>query len=86
MRKLIFAFAIVLMGAFGFAAGTPASAMTAGPVAGMTDVVKPAGTAEAVHWRRHWHRHYYRHHYWGWHHRRHCWWRHGYRYCRWGRW
>ena len=77
MRKLLFALVVMTMG-FAFGGGAPASAMTAGAVTGMNDLVK-AGT-QAVHYR------YYRHHHrwWGWrrYHRRNCWWRHGRRYCR----
>jgi hypothetical protein len=77
MRKLLFAVAVAATGAFAFAAGTPASAMPASPVTGMSDVVKADGTAQVVHWRRHHHRHWR-------HHNRRCWWRHGHRHCRWG--
>lgn len=87
MRKLLFALALMVMGAFAFAAGTPASAMTAAPVAGMSDVVKADGLTQVRHWRhrRHhyWRHHHRRHHYWRYNHRR-CWWHRGHRHCRWG--
>jgi len=53
MKKLLFAFAMLVMGAFAFS-GTPAQAMPAGAVTGMSDILKPGGTAEPVHyhWRR----------------------------------
>jgi hypothetical protein len=82
MRKLIFALAVAATGTLAYAVGTPASAMTAAPVTGMSDVVKQDGTVETVHYRRrHWHRH--RHHHWR-HHYRRCWWHRGHRHCRWG--
>jgi hypothetical protein len=78
MRKLMFAL-VMLTGAFAFGAGTPATAMTAGPVTSMSDVVKADSAMQKVnHWRRgfcwrhpyHWrcshrgYRHrYYRRHY-----------------------
>ena len=63
MRKLLFALAL-MMGAFAFGAGSPASAMPASPVTGMSEIVKPDGTAQKVYHRR-WHRHnyYYRPYY-----------------------
>jgi hypothetical protein len=78
MRKLLFALAIMVTGAFAFAAGSPASAVTAGPVTSMGDIVKSDATLDQVRWyrgghcwrhpwhwycRRHHHRHYRRHYY-----------------------
>jgi hypothetical protein len=87
MRKLLFALVMVMTGAFAFGAATPASAMTAAPVAGMSDAVKTDGVMQKVyhyrrgfcwrhpyHWRcqhRHYRRHYYRRHH---HHHRRPWW------------
>lgn len=86
MRKLIFALAVMVMGGFAMATGTPASAMSAGAVTTIGDIVTANASTESVHWRPYWHRHGhhrgYRH---GWRHKRHCWWRYGRRYCRWGR-
>ena len=82
MRKLIFTLAIAVIGALAYAAGSPASAMTASPVAGMSEIVKSDATVQKVYHHRRWghHRHWrFRHHGY-----RHCWWRHGHRYCRWG--
>jgi hypothetical protein len=89
MRKLLFALVIVAMGGFAFAGASPASAMTAGAVTGMSDIVKSDSTVDKVAYRCWWrygHRHCawypgWRHHGWG--HHRHCWWRYGRRYCRW---
>lgn len=82
MRRLLFALAVIAIGGFAFTGASPASAMTAGAVTGVNDLVK-AGP-EAVHWRPYYHRHY-RHYrpWWGWRHRHHrnCYWRHGYRRC-----
>jgi hypothetical protein len=82
MRKLLFALAVVVMGGFAFASGTPASAMSAGAVTGISDLVTANPATENV-GRRYWHRRWHRRH---WRHHRRCWWRHGRRYCRWGRW
>jgi hypothetical protein len=84
MRKLLFALVVMTMG-FAFGGGTPASAMTAGAVTGMSDIIKPNSSVEQVRcWWRYGRR--YCNHWGGWHrhryHRRHCWWRHGRRYCR----
>ena len=73
MRKLLFAFAMMITGAFAFAAGSPASALTAGPVTGMADVVKSDATVNNVTygghcWRHPWHWYCRRHHH---HYRRH---------------
>jgi len=51
MRKFLFALAM-LIGAFALTAGTPAQAMTAGAVTGMSDIVKADATAEKVYHRR----------------------------------
>jgi hypothetical protein len=87
MRKLLFAFVMMVTGAFAFGAGTPANAMTAGAAAGISDVVKADGGLQKAHgWRRgfcwrhpyHWRcRHRgYRHRYYRRHHHRHHrpWW------------
>lgn len=84
MRKLLFALAVVVMGGFAFASGTPASAMSAGAVTGLSDLVTSKATTENVHWRPYWHRHgHYRHYRRSYRHHRRCWWRYGRRYCRW---
>jgi hypothetical protein len=70
MRKLLFALAVLMTGAFAFAAGSPASAASAGAVSGLSDVVKSNPTVEKVYHRR---RHYYRHHYYRRHHYRPYW-------------
>lgn len=77
MRKLFFALAMLMVGAFAFGAGTPANAVTAGPVTGMSDVIKADNTLTKTYHRRgrycwhhpySWrcrrprHRHYRRHH------------------------
>ena len=87
MRKTLFALAVMVMGAFAFAAGTPAQAMEAGPLASITGVAKAtqADTVEKVDWR---HRRFCWRHPYHWscrHHRRHhrCWWHHGHRRCNW---
>jgi hypothetical protein len=81
MRKLLFTLVMLLAGAFGFAAGTPAKAMTAGPVTGMSDIVKSGAATQNVHWQGfcwrhpyHWRcreRRYYRYNRW---HDRPWWW------------
>ena len=48
MKKLLFACAMMTAGAFAFAGASPASAMSAGPVTGMSDIVKSSGTADKV--------------------------------------
>lgn len=78
MRKLIFALAMLVVGAFAFGTGTPANAATAGSVTTLADIVKPSNLGEKVHYRRrfcwrhpyHWRcrrryhrRYYYRRHY-----------------------
>jgi hypothetical protein len=78
MRKLMFALVMMMTGAFAIGAGTPAKAMTAGTVTGMSDVVKAGGAMQKVYyrggfcWRHpyHWRcrdggygRHHYRRHY-----------------------
>ena len=66
MRKMLFALAILVTGAFAFAAGSPASAMTANPVAGVSEAVQSSGTVEKVgYWGyrdRYYRRPYYRRH------------------------
>lgn len=71
MRKLLFALAVMMTGAFAFAVGTPASAMTAGPVTSLNDAVK-SGATDVTYYRRYnycddypWRcrRHHYRRHY-----------------------
>jgi hypothetical protein len=84
MRKLLFALVVVAMGGFAIAGGTPANAMTAGAVTGMSDIVKDNSSVDQVRcWWRYGHRHCTG--WWRYHHRhhRHCWWRHGHRHCRW---
>ncbi len=49
MRKLLYAL-ILSAGAFAFGSGTPANALTANSVAGMSDVAKPGSVAQNVHW------------------------------------
>jgi hypothetical protein len=52
MRKMLFALAMLVTGAFAFGAGSPASAMTVGSVASASDVVTSAGMVEKVqYWR-----------------------------------
>jgi hypothetical protein len=73
MKKLLFALVMLMTGAFAFAAGSPASAMTAGAVTGVSDIVKPGGAIQTVdYWDRHYcyehpwrcrNRYYYRRHY-----------------------
>lgn len=79
MRKLLFALAMLMVGAFAFGTGSPASAaVTAGSVTGMSDIVKADNTLSKTYhrrgrycwnhpysWRcrRHRHRHYRRHYY-----------------------
>jgi hypothetical protein len=98
MRKLLFALVVMAMGGFAFAGATPASAMSAGAVTGLSDIVRPEAATEKVAWvRRCWWRYGRRHcrSYWRpgygfrrhygprrWHGRR-CWWRYGRRHCRW---
>lgn len=97
MRKLLFALAVVVMGGFAFASGTPASAMSAGALTTMSDVVNSSSTAEKVAWVRTCSWRYGRRHcrsYWrpswrygyrrSWRHhdRRRCHWRYGRRICR----
>lgn len=85
MRKLLFALAVVVMGGFAFASGTPASAMSAGAVTSVGDLVTANPTTENVGsrygYRRHWHRH--RHYRRSWRPHRQCFWRYGRRHCRW---
>jgi hypothetical protein len=84
MRKLIFALAIAVTGAFASAALAPVEAAPVSPATTVSDIVKSSGVAENVHWRpyRHWHRRHWRHRHWRRHHRR-CWWHRGHRHCRW---
>ena len=66
MRKMLFAFAILVTGAFAFAAGSPASAATVNPITGMSNVVQSTETVENVGYRdgyyrrRYYDRGYYR--------------------------
>jgi len=76
MRKLLFALVVMAVGGFAIAGSAPASAMTAGAVTGMSDIVKDSSSVQKVYHRGWWHRHHR-------HHRRHCWWRHHHRHCRW---
>jgi hypothetical protein len=48
MRKLLFALVMMVTGAFAFGGATPASAMAAAPVAGMSDVVKADSAMQQV--------------------------------------
>jgi hypothetical protein len=87
MRKMLFALAVIMAGAFTFAAGSsPASAMTSGAVTSMSDIVKGSGADNVTYYRRGggycyyypWRcrRHHYRrhhHHYRPWWRRRHYW-------------
>jgi hypothetical protein len=80
MRKLLFALIVTVMGAFAFAGGTPANAMTAGAVTGMSDIVKSGSSIDQV---RCWWRYGRRYCSWGhrpryrWHRRHHNrWWGH----------
>jgi hypothetical protein len=88
MRKMLFALAVIMAGAFAFAAGSsPASAMTAGSVTSMSDIVKGSGLDKVTYYYRRgggycyyypWRcrRHHYRrhhHHYRPWWRRRHYW-------------
>jgi hypothetical protein len=97
MRKALHALAILIAGAFAFAAGAPAQAMPSGPLASLTGITKAAPAAEKVYYRRRYSRYRYccRRPYWGWYgypywryrynwrrpHVR-CYWYHGYRRCR----
>jgi hypothetical protein len=82
MRKLFFALAMLMVGAFAFGAGSPAGAVTAGSVTGMSDVVKADNTLGKTHYRRRhycWYRPYswrcrHRHHHHRRHHYRRYWW------------
>lgn len=88
MRKMLFALAMSVAGAFAFAGASPASAMTAGPVTGLGDVVQSGGATEKV---TYWGGYCYeypwrcrrRHYYWGHHYRPyyrpHYYYRHHYR-------
>jgi hypothetical protein len=70
MRKLLFALVMMLTGAFAFGAGTPANAATAaGPVSGLSEVIKTDAAAQNV-------QYYYRRHRYGY--RRGFCWRHPY--------
>jgi hypothetical protein len=82
MRKLLFALAVVVMGGFAFANGTPASAMSAGAVTGLSDLVTANPATENV-GRRYGYRHRHYRRGWGWRPHRRCWWRYGRRHCRW---
>ena len=85
MRKMLFALAMIMAGAFAFAAGSsPASAMTSGAVTSMSDIMKGSGADKATYYRRGYcseypwrcrRRHYRRHHdhYRPWWRRRHYW-------------
>lgn len=52
MRKILFALIVMAMGGFAFAGATPASAMSAGAVTGLSDLVQTDTTAEKVTWVR----------------------------------
>jgi hypothetical protein len=48
MKKLLFACAMSVAGAFAFTGASPASAMSAGPVTGLSDIVTSSAAAENV--------------------------------------
>ncbi len=91
MRKILFALALLVTGAFAFAAGTPVSAMTASPAAAVSDVVKSSGAVEkAQYWGDRYYayeRPYYRRHnycyYYPWRCRRHYYYRRHHHYRPW---
>jgi hypothetical protein len=87
---MLFALALIMAGAFAFAGGsTSASAMTAGAVTGMNDIVKPSQAEKVTYYGYGYRRgycyhypwrcrgYYYRHRpYWRHHHHRRHYWRH----------
>jgi hypothetical protein len=85
MKKLLFALAMLVAGAFAFGTGSPASAaVTASSVTGMSDIVKADNTLSKTHYRRY-RRHRYcwyypyswrcrRHYHYRRHHYRRYWW------------